>query len=181
MLHIKFCCPSFVWFYNWFLSRGSEGGFTVTVYWCFELLILKDPKVNCSQVCLRAHWNPSCPYQNPMDFPNPKKNKLTFLVDFDQLQTAVTFWLLNRFQSSWYLGCLARAETLENGIDNRSFCVLPTIPSVKRFWPKIRSNTLLSLGIRWGSQIKGNDTSLEWFWPIPHSLGEVTNHSSESI
>ena len=35
-----------------------------------------------------------------------------------QLQTAVTFWLLNRFQSSWYLGCLARAETFENGIYN---------------------------------------------------------------
>ena len=32
--------------------------------------------------------------------------------------TAVTLWLLNRFQSSWYLRCLARAEKHENSIDN---------------------------------------------------------------
>ena len=34
---------------NWFLRRGTEGGFIATVYWYFELLIFKDPEVNRSQ------------------------------------------------------------------------------------------------------------------------------------
>ena len=34
------------------LYEGTEGGFTAAVYWCFALLILKDPKVNSSQVKL---------------------------------------------------------------------------------------------------------------------------------
>ena len=40
------------------------------------------------------------------------------------------------------LSCLSHAETLENYIDNRSFCVLPThpVPNVKRFRLKILSN-----------------------------------------
>ena len=40
---------------NWFLRRGTEGGFTAAVYWCFARLILKDPKGNSSQVKLRGH------------------------------------------------------------------------------------------------------------------------------
>ena len=34
---------------NLFLRGGTEGGFTATVYWWFELLIFKDPEVNRSQ------------------------------------------------------------------------------------------------------------------------------------
>ena len=54
-------------------------------------------------------------------------------------QTAVTLCLLNRFQCSWYLGCLARAEKPENGIDNPSFWVLPThrVPNVSWFFGKV--------------------------------------------
>ena len=39
----------------------------------------------------------------------------------DQLQIAVTFRLLNGFQSYWALGYLPRTETHENGIDNPNF------------------------------------------------------------
>ena len=54
---------------------------------------------------------------------SPNVQKIKFFI----LQTAVTFWLLNRFQSSWYLGCLARAETPENGIYKPD--ILRPIPS----------------------------------------------------
>ena len=59
-----------------------------------------------------------------------------------QLQTAVTLCLLNRFQNSWYLGYLARAETSENDIYNRIFQVLSThrIPNVSWFFEKSTSN-----------------------------------------
>ena len=36
-----------------------------------------------------------------------------------QLWTAVTSCILNRSRCSWYLGCVARAASFENGIDNR--------------------------------------------------------------
>ena len=51
-----------------------------------------------------------------------------------QLPTTVTLRLLNRFQSPWYLGYLARAETSENSIYNPIFYILPTyqVPNVKR-------------------------------------------------
>ena len=35
-----------------------------------------------------------------------------------KFRMAVTFRLLNRFQISWYLGFVARAEKHETGIDN---------------------------------------------------------------
>ena len=52
-----------------------------------------------------------------------------------QHHTTVTFCLLNRIQSSRYLECLARAETLENNVHNQIFLVLPThrVTNVKRF------------------------------------------------
>ena len=45
---------------------------------------------------------------------------------------AVTFRLLNRFQNSWYLRCLARAEKHENGIDNcvPQFLIGERVPGV---------------------------------------------------
>ena len=52
VLHIKFWCSFVCHRNNWFLRRGTEGGFTAAVYWCFALLILKVPKVNSSQVKL---------------------------------------------------------------------------------------------------------------------------------
>ena len=39
---------------------------------------------------------------------------------FFDFPTAVTLRLLNGFRRSWYLGCVARAGKLENGID---YCV----------------------------------------------------------
>ena len=39
----------------------------------------------------------------------------------DQLQIAVSFRLLNGFQSYWALGYLPRTETHENDIDNPNF------------------------------------------------------------
>ena len=50
------------------------------------------------------------------------------------LWNAVTFRLLNRLQSFWYIDYLARAETLENGTYSSIFYVTPTHrePNVKR-------------------------------------------------
>ena len=39
---------------NWFLRGGYGGCLTASVYWQFELLILKDPKVDRSIMKLRA-------------------------------------------------------------------------------------------------------------------------------
>ena len=71
-------------------------------------------------------------FGNPRIFPDFSKSL--------QLQMAVTLRLLVRFQCSGYLGCLARAEKLENGIYNRNFWVLPThrVPNVKRILEKSR-------------------------------------------
>ena len=62
-----------------------------------------------------------------------------------QLPTAVTFCLLNRFQYSWYLGCLAWAETFKNGIYHRNFWILPThrVPNVKRISEKSKTWNLV--------------------------------------
>ena len=57
---------------------------------------------------------------------------------FHQLQMPLTFRILVRLQSFWYLFCLARAETSKNGIYNSKIYDLPTLPRVtlKRFSSK---------------------------------------------
>ena len=65
MLHIKFCCPSVRPSRdNWVLRRGTEGSFTAAVYWWFEVLILKDPKVNSSQGVFSI-----CRFRDPFSAP----------------------------------------------------------------------------------------------------------------
>ena len=52
-----------------------------------------------------------------------------------QLDRSETFRVLVRFQNSWYLFCLARSETFENGNYNSEIDDLPTLRgvTVKRF------------------------------------------------
>ena len=51
-------------------------------------------------------------------------------------QIAVTFRLLNRFRSSWYVRCVARAENHEYGIDNcvPQFLIGERVPGVSDFF-----------------------------------------------
>ena len=58
-----------------------------------------------------------------------------FLSNVHQLDRSTTFRVLVRFQNSWYLFCLARSETFENGNYNSEIDDLPTLRgvTVKRF------------------------------------------------
>ena len=58
-----------------------------------------------------------------------------FLSNVDQLYRSTTFRVLLRFQNVWYLFCLARSETFENGNYNSEIDDLPTLRgvTVKRF------------------------------------------------
>ena len=57
------------------------------------------------------------------------------LSNVHQLDRSETFRVLVRFQNSWYLFCLARSETFENGNYNSEIDDLPTLSgvTVKRF------------------------------------------------
>ena len=57
------------------------------------------------------------------------------LSNVHQLDRSETFRVLVRFQNSWYLFCLARSETFENGNYNSEIDDLPTLRgvTVKRF------------------------------------------------
>ena len=61
-----------------------------------------------------------------------------FLSNVHQLDRSTTFRVLVRFQNSWYLFCLARSETFENGNYNSEIDDLPTLRgvTVKRFSEK---------------------------------------------
>ena len=61
-----------------------------------------------------------------------------FLSNVHQLDRSTTFRVLVRFQNSWYLFCLARSETFENGNYNSEIDDLPTLwgVTVKRFSEK---------------------------------------------
>ena len=58
-----------------------------------------------------------------------------FLSNVHQLDRSTTFRVLLRFQNVWYLFCLARSETFENGNYNSEIDDLPTLRgvTVKRF------------------------------------------------
>ena len=58
-----------------------------------------------------------------------------FLSNVHQLDRSTTFRVLLRFQNVWYLFCLARSETFENGNYNSEIDDLPTLSgvTVKRF------------------------------------------------
>ena len=58
-----------------------------------------------------------------------------FLSNVHQLDRSTTFRVLLRFQKFWYLFCLARSETFENGNYNSEIDDLPTLRgvTVKRF------------------------------------------------
>ena len=58
-----------------------------------------------------------------------------FLSNVRQLDRSTTFRVLLRFQNVWYLFCLARSETFENGNYNSEIDDLPTLRrvNVKRF------------------------------------------------
>ena len=62
-----------------------------------------------------------------------------FLSNVHQLDRSTTFRVLVRFQNSWYLFCLARSETFENGNYNSEIDDLPTLRrvTVKRFSEKV--------------------------------------------
>ena len=53
-----------------------------------------------------------------------------FLSNVHQLDRSTTFRVLVRFQNSWYLFCLARSETFENGNYNSEIDDLPTLRRV---------------------------------------------------
>ena len=61
-----------------------------------------------------------------------------FLSNVHQLDRSTTFRVLLRFQNVWYLFCLARSETFENGNYNSEIDDLPTLRgvTVKRFSEK---------------------------------------------
>ena len=61
-----------------------------------------------------------------------------FLSNVHQLDRSTTFRVLLRFQNVWYLFCLARSETFENGNYNSEIDDLPTlrVVTVKRFLEK---------------------------------------------
>ena len=61
-----------------------------------------------------------------------------FLSNVRQLDRSTTFRVLLRFQNVWYLFCLARSETFENGNYNSEIDDLPTLRgvTVKRFSEK---------------------------------------------
>ena len=61
------------------------------------------------------------------------------LSNVHQLDRSETFRVLVRFQNSWYLFCLARSETFENGNYNSEIDDLPTLRgvTVKRFSGKV--------------------------------------------
>ena len=50
-----------------------------------------------------------------------------FLSNVHQLDRSTTFRVLLRFQNVWYLFCLARSETFENGNYNSEIDDLPTL------------------------------------------------------
>ena len=62
-----------------------------------------------------------------------------FLSNVHQLDRSTTFRVLLRFQNVWYLFCLARSETFENGNYNSEIDDLPTLRgvTVKRFSGKV--------------------------------------------
>ena len=94
---------------------------------------------------------------------------LSLFPKITQLRTAVTLCLLNRFQSSWYLWCLTRADTPENSIYNRILWVLPThrVANVKRISGNLKvvwfsgKETKMSLSsIIWWSHLVSNTDPL---------------------
>ena len=75
------------------------------------------------------------------------RKKKSQMWKFVQLQTAVTFWLLNRFESSWYLGWLARSETFENDLYNLIFQFLSIHWVANVMWLSGKVHAVLCRGV----------------------------------